>query len=204
MNGRSRFSWRAACDISYAFGIPLRALLIGDEDAIQFSRVRPLPLAAEARRQKWRKPRIILSDDHLRFFVNQVRLGNHPSLLTLDAVAASLGIVAKTLCKRLPEESSALSIELTARRRSQQARRRDSVLFEASEAALQVASDLAKDGGNLTRREIDRRLAQYGVRLRWRDSSKIGSMIRTLVHKHRRFPTEVPAISDLIPVSGTN
>jgi len=203
MTSRSSFSWRAACDISYAFEVPLRDLLIGDEDAIQFSRLRPLPLAARIRHPKRRKPATSLSDDHLRSFVNEVMLGNHPSLLALGAVAASLGIVEKTLRRRLPDEISALSIELTARRRSQQARRRASALFEANEAAAQVASDLAKGGGNLTRRDIDRRLAQFGVRLKWRDSSKIGALIRTLVHKHRHLATGIPAISDLPPASGT-
>lgn len=171
--GRASPGWLAVCEISYVFHIPLRDLLSGESSAVPVSSLRPLPLDVRQRYGRQRKLPERRDSEAMRVFLSEVEDGRHPQLQTMSAIAQRLSIDSSDLRRRLPDDIRRLSAVLAERRVAARHRRETARTRDLDEAILQVGNDLAKDGGSLTRRNVELKLAKLGFLVRRPESKEV-------------------------------
>jgi TniQ len=186
VNHHSAYSWLAACQISYAFGISLKSLLLNDEDALYFTHVRPLPLMVRASVTSIRKRAGTVSESSLRLLIEKLRNGEHSQLCTLKASASMLGVDQKTLRNNFPDLYADLALLLRSKVTLNRDLRKRARRLSLSIATQQVASDLAADFGKVTRRELSRRFGLVGVRPSWTEMAQICRTVRETVFQIRQ------------------
>ena len=165
--------WLALCELSYAFNIPLRALLLGDTSGVASSSVRPLPPAVAQRRPHPRKRPEVRDSDQMRLFLQEVENGTQPTVMTMVAVAARLNIDHRDLRRRLPAECERLSAILKERRKIGAQWRRAARARELEDAITKVGQDLAREEARVTRRDVNLRLACLGFGVRHKESKSV-------------------------------
>lgn len=179
--------WKAACEVSFVFKIPLRDMLIGDEAAVKFSTVGALPLSATERYLRPRRLPKARDLSFFRMFLKEVADGAHPALASMNAVAEKLAIDASALRKLLPEESGALTAILAARRAEIRLRMQSRRAVELEAAIRQVGDDLARNAGPLTRRNVDLKLRHLGFQLRHEDSVPVRKRVAAAKEEAERI-----------------
>ena len=176
--GNSAPGWLTMCTVSFVFHVPLRDLLLGDTTAVEFSVLRPLPLAVSERWSSPRKRPEQRNLDQFRNFMSQIESGQHLTVLTMVGVAKRLNIDSSDLRRRLPDECARLSAVLKERRRTAGEWKRSARERSLNEAIQQVGEDLAKSDASGTRRGIELGLANLGFHIRYRESIRVCARVR--------------------------
>jgi hypothetical protein len=161
----SKPGWRALCEISFSFHIPLRDLLSGCAEAVGVSVWRPLPLTIRQRYQKPKRTPRKRDTVSMLHFINEVADGKHPSVLSVRDLALRLDIDASDLRKRARQEVLAVSQILADRRRSIRTRMTASRDRDLTEAISTVGIELAQSNLPATRRRVESKLTSMGFRV---------------------------------------
>lgn len=181
LNGQSSYSWPSICQVSFALGIPLQALLLNDKDALFFCQIHPLPLMAIANGKTARKRKGTASISLFRCLIDELAKGLYPQILTLKAASLRIGLDQKTLRKNFPEMYKELATLLSSRVKSTRAFRTQTTQLSRQIAIDQLAEDFVNSSVKLTRRECSRRLGLLGIRPTWNDEVQIFRAVRDRV-----------------------
>lgn len=176
--GRASPSWRALCEISYVFQIPLLELLTGQTNAVELSTVQRLPLVALKRLTSPRKLPEKRELNDVIFFLAKVERGELPNVLTMKEVGNRIGIHPRELSRIVPEDAAQLSILLANRRaqiREKKKIYREQVLREEVPAAV---SRLLQEGIRPTRRAVDKALAFAGIPVRRHEAPFVRELVQ--------------------------
>ena len=163
LTSNGRVSWRAICEISYVFHVPVSDLLTCESDAIAFSMLRSLPLAKSNAGRRQRKIAVRHDRKHILDFFEAIEKGHYPAILTLEAVATRLNTSSRELRRIFQTRFKDLGKTLEVRRlRAQQikAQQRKELLEREVPAAIYRVLDR---GERLSRRAISNELSCIGV-----------------------------------------
>ena len=176
--GRASPGWRALCEISFTFQVPLRELLLGQLDAVALSAVGQLPITALERLTNPRKLPEQRNKEEIQLLLAKVERGELPHVLTLATVAERLNINPRDLSRIVPEDASRLSLVLADRR--SQIRRRKAISREQAlcEEVQAVVNRLLQKGQRTSRRAIDNELASAGLAVRRGEAPFIRELVR--------------------------
>lgn len=181
--GRASPSWRALCEISFVFQVPVRDLFTGDTDAVALSSVRPLPLPVLDRVITPRKLPQRRSVDDVCAFLGKVARGELPNVLTLKEVGVRLGAHPRELARIAPTEVARLSATLAERRKVIRERNRAPRLQVIDKAVDSAVDALLQSGRSVTRRAVDKELAALGPPVRRREAPIIQRFVQTTLAK---------------------
>lgn len=156
-------NWRALCDISYVFHLPLQDLISGDTDGVLVSSIRPLPLSIASRPAKKRPQSLDI--EQVRAFFEQVKKGQHPGIFTMADVARRLNTFPRELRRVASEESMILSKALLARRLARSEQRASDRRASLMELLRKTLRRMAEEGVAPTRRAVEAALQLTGQRI---------------------------------------
>ncbi len=160
--GHSDTSWRALCEISFVFQVPLRDMLTGETDSILFSSVQSLPLAVIERLTNPRKLPQRRNVDEIREFMSKVQRGELPNVLTLNQVGARLSIDVRDLHRLAPNETARLSATLAKRRLAIRSRKKAARAQAMREEVFAIVLRLMMGTDRVTRRSVEKELNNKG------------------------------------------
>jgi transcriptional regulator with XRE-family HTH domain len=175
---RASPSWRALCEISFVFQIPLLELLTGQTNAVELSTVQRMPLAALKRLTRPRKLPEKRDLNDIKSFLAKVERGELPNVLTMKSVGNRIGIHPRELSRIVPEDAARLSILLAKRRvqiREKKKTRREQVLREEVPAAV---LRLLNEGIRPSRRAVDKSLAFAGIPVRRQEAPFVRELVQ--------------------------
>lgn len=171
-------SWRALLEISFVFQIPLSEFLQGQLDAVSFSTIRPLPLAAVKRLTEPRKLPERRDVDVVKSYLASVENGAIPNLTTLRGVASRININVRELRRIAPIETAQLSKVLAGRRILSMQRKhegREKLLRDEIPKAL---TKLLDDGYQPTRRTLHKSLTDKGISIRREEGPRVSEIVQ--------------------------
>lgn len=171
-------SGRALIEISFAFQIPLSEFLQGQLDAVSFSTIRPLPLAAVKRLTEPRKLPEKRDIDVVKSYLASVENGAIPNLTTLRSVASRININVRELRRIAPIETAQLSKVLAGRRILSMQRKhegREKLLRNEIPKAL---TKLLDDGLQPTRRPLHKSLTDIGISIRREEGPRVSEIVQ--------------------------
>jgi transcriptional regulator with XRE-family HTH domain len=181
LTGHGSPSWRALCEISFTFQIPLSDMLRGLTDGVALSTARHLPLAIADRLSRPRKLPERRNLQQIRSFMARVECGELPHIVTLEGMAERLNITGRELRRLVPEDISRLSKVLADRRitiRKKMIIARDRAIREEIPV---IVSNLLNAGTGVTRRVIDKQLSIVGLAVRRGEARLISQLVQSAI-----------------------
>jgi|WetSurSiteA1Bulk_404760.scaffolds.fasta_scaffold13406_2 hypothetical protein len=176
--GRASPSWRALLELSFAFQVPLPEILLGQTDAVAFSRVQQLPLAVLTRVTSPRKLPERRNVDDVQAFLARIERNELPSVLTMMEVGKRLGIHPRELSRIVQADAARLSRTLASRRVTIRERKHLSREQAIREAVPKAVSNLLVQGVRVTRRAVDQQLALAGLPVRRQEAPLVRELVR--------------------------
>lgn len=149
-------SFESKLELAYVFGISLRDMLRGNTTAVRKSTFHADRAAAFAEGRPARKPPTHYNLEEVQLFISAVASGAYPEIMTIDQVCTALNIDRKVLTRHFPEATTALSLQLNAKREEFRQAVRDQRLGELVDAVAEV---LKAKGPWVKRRELFEELA---------------------------------------------
>lgn len=171
---KARPSWKALCEISYVFYVPLLDLLRADLDAVALSMVRSLPLQAARIKRKIPKK---IDIQEIQAFYSAVRDDVIPRIQTLAALGRRLGIPPKELHRLFPDETKDLVLYFKMRRLQAQVKARNLRLKTLTAEVDIGVRKMILAGDKLTRRGVDRMLRLAGISVHRREASIVRKLV---------------------------
>lgn len=169
-------SWRALCEISFIFHIPLLDLLSAEKSALGVSLVRNLPLQISNRTRRKRGEKRNISK--ILALYAAVQDGDATSMNTITDVGRRLGVEPKDLRRILPMETRRLA-DLLKMRRVVAKEKRATYRKEALEKEVRLlVTGMTRRNEKLTRRAIDKALRLSGLPVQRNEARFISKLVR--------------------------
>lgn len=209
LGAKAKPRWDVLCAISYAYHLPLQALLAGQvsNGAVQ-GRIRALPCSVVDRHIDNRRKPTARNLERMVSFMSSIQAGEHPEITSMNAVATHLGTNERELYRLASEAarktSSALAVQAAHRRVVRAAQR----LRDRDEAVRRLSIEFARSGQNVSRRAVESELAVRGYVVPWQESKEVLALVRrqTAVEQSevRSTAADLPSGNSRSPhVSGT-
>ena len=181
LTGHGSPSWRALCEISFTFQIPLSDLLNGLTDGVALSTARHLPLAVADRLNRPRKVPERRNIQEIRSFIARVERGELPHIVTLKGLAERLNTTDRELRRLMPEDISRLSQVLAHRRVTKREKMKSARERAIRDEIPVIVSNLLNEGTGATRRAIDKKLSIVGLAVRRGEARLISQLVQTAI-----------------------
>lgn len=176
--------WDAICQISYAFQVPVRAILLKDLDSVEFSTLQQLPAAIRHERPL-RRRRVDIDWEHARRMFAEVEAGHHPTIMRVKHLAERLSVDRTTVARKFPDETKRLEAILSERRLAATAQKVIVRRLSIENAIASASPNLLLEGIGITRRSLALCLADRGISLRHTEAKWALSLARQFAECYR-------------------
>lgn len=183
LTGRASPSWRALCEISFVFQLPLLELLQGQIDCVEFSKVQRLPLASLDRLTHPRKLPERRNVTQVCELLARVERGELPNILTFADIGARLGIHPRDL-SRLAKDDVARLAPILAKRRATLTERKQLTRERAiREEVPKIVTRILEQGWRPTRRAVDKELGCAGLAVRRQEAAFVRELVQLAINE---------------------
>lgn len=168
-NGVVTPQWKSLCDVSYAFQVPIQALLNNDQDAIAFSSLARLPSQILHDRPQTAVRNRAADTTAIERFMRQILAGKHPTITRFRQIGERFLVNRTTPQKHFPELAAEVKAVLAERLRAKTAQSEKSRLMLLHEEVQSVALDFYNRQQAIRRRSLVDELTCRGCKVRRRD-----------------------------------
>ena len=180
LSSRSRPSWDALCDISYAYQLPLDQMFQGVVAEIKLSEPIVLPHVVRPRQGHHRKRPVARDPIVVAAFLASVAKGDYPSIKSVRSAAARLDMNVREIYRIAPDAAREVTAATQARKANERAAKVERRSRDLENAVQIISANFAATHAKVTHRLVlvDAELAKLGYQVRWAENKLVLALVQ--------------------------